>query len=240
MMNPEELATGIADAMREAGDPTRAAREQQYLKSTRSFVGCDVPTCRQITRHALKEHPPLSHGELWRTVDLLWIGPFFETRRAAVEILKFKTGLLERSDLPRLRTLIADGETWAIVDELAVHVVGEMTTADPDIAEGALKEWSKDESFWVRRSVLLAHLLTLRGSPSHYGTAPGEHFNRLWLSFTSYAEQMLPERELFIRKAIGWVLRDASKAHPDLVRAWVEPRLSSMSGVTRREATKYL
>ena len=51
---------------------------------------------------------------------------------------------------------------------------------------------------------------------------------------------MLGEREFFIRKAIGWVLRDTSKRRPELVRAWVEPRLEQMSGVTRREAVKYL
>ena len=51
---------------------------------------------------------------------------------------------------------------------------------------------------------------------------------------------MLNEREFFIRKAIGWVLREVSKSHPNVVRAWVEPRLGQMSGVTRREALKYL
>lgn len=60
MLNPEELVAGIADAMREVGHPTRAARERRYLKSTRAFAGCDVPTCRQITRRALKEQKPLT------------------------------------------------------------------------------------------------------------------------------------------------------------------------------------
>jgi 3-methyladenine DNA glycosylase AlkD len=61
-----------------------------------------------------------------------------------------------------------------------------------------------------------------------------------WARFCRYADQMLDEREFFIRKAIGWVLREVSKSHPEEVRAFVTPRLERMSGVTRREALKYL
>ncbi len=51
---------------------------------------------------------------------------------------------------------------------------------------------------------------------------------------------MLEEREFFIRKAIGWVLREAGKRNPDQVTAWLEPRLDRASDLTIREAVKYL
>jgi 3-methyladenine DNA glycosylase AlkD len=51
---------------------------------------------------------------------------------------------------------------------------------------------------------------------------------------------MLDEREFFIRKAIGWVLRETSKRRPDEVTAWLAPRTHRASGVTMREAVKYL
>jgi 3-methyladenine DNA glycosylase AlkD len=58
--------------------------------------------------------------------------------------------------------------------------------------------------------------------------------------FGRYADAMLDEREFFIRKAIGWVLREASKRRPELVYGWMLPRAAGASGVTIREAVKYL
>jgi 3-methyladenine DNA glycosylase AlkD len=51
---------------------------------------------------------------------------------------------------------------------------------------------------------------------------------------------MLDEREFFIRKAIGWVLRDTARERPDLVYQWILPRAERASGVTLREAVKRL
>ncbi len=58
--------------------------------------------------------------------------------------------------------------------------------------------------------------------------------------FARYADAMLDEREFFMRKAIGWVLRETSKSRPELVYDWIRPRASPVSGVTLREAVKYL
>lgn len=78
------------------------------------------------------------------------------------------------------------------------------------------------------RPALLALLRPLR--------AGGGDFDR----FAGYADRMLEEREFFIRKAIGWVLREVSKKRPQLVYDWLAPRISRASGVTLREAVKYL
>ena len=61
-----------------------------------------------------------------------------------------------------------------------------------------------------------------------------------WDEFAEYADAMLDEEEFFIRKAIGWVLREVSKHSPDLVFEWMQPRVAMASSVTFREATKYL
>ncbi len=90
-----------------------------------------------------------------------------------------------------------------------------------------LDAWALDPNFWVRRSALLALIQPLkRGAP----------FDR----FAGYANSMLAEKEFFIRKAIGWVLRETSKRRPDEVYAWLLPRAPRASGVTLREAVKFL
>ena len=86
----------------------------------------------------------------------------------------------------------------------------------------------EDEDFWIRRSALLALLVPLRRG----GGDPDRFFR--------YADRLLAEREFFVRKAIGWVLREAGKRRPAEVAAWLGPRTHRASGVTMREAVKYL
>jgi 3-methyladenine DNA glycosylase AlkD len=81
-----------------------------------------------------------------------------------------------------------------------------------------VRRWAGDGDFWVRRSALLAHLKTLGRRGSFEG----------WTRFCELADAMLDEREFFVRKAIGWVLREASKSHPDLVAAWLRPRTAQL------------
>jgi 3-methyladenine DNA glycosylase AlkD len=96
----------------------------------------------------------------------------------------------------------------------------------PDAAP-RLDRWAESDDFWVRRAALLSQIRPLR---------VGAGFER----FAGYAEAILGEREFFIRKAIGWVLREVSKTRPDEVYRWLLPRASRASGVTMREAVKYL
>ena len=218
----------------ERADPVRAAAEQAYLKSQQDFLGVSVPEGRAVVEEALVVVGPLDHDHLLAVVEDLWAGPVFESRRAAVEVMIQRPSVLDVADLEALEGLIRTAGTWALVDPLAGSVVGRIVASAGDAATSAtLDRWSVDESFWVRRSSMLALLLALKGDEP-LADRPA------WHRFCRYADTMMAEREFFIRKAIGWVLRDVAKRHPDEVRAWVEPRLDNMSGVTRREATKYL
>jgi 3-methyladenine DNA glycosylase AlkD len=96
--------------------------------------------------------------------------------------------------------------------------------------DSTVRRWGQDKSFWVRRSALLAHL----GTVGRRGGFDG------WERFCELADAMLDEREFFIRKAIGWVLREAGKRRPQLVVGFLAPRTARVSGVTVREAVRYL
>jgi len=131
--------------------------------------------------------------------------------------------------VPATRRIAAarESRTWALVDGLAASVVGPLSERCPELWR-TLDRWASDDDFWVRRATLLAHLLALRRGEGDF-----ERFGR-------YADAMLEEDEFFIRKAIGWVLRDTARKRPALVYAWLEPRARRASGVTIREAVKYL
>ncbi len=157
----------------------------------------------------------------------LWAEPVFERRRAAVELLRARTDLLDAADLSLVERLLRDSHTWALVDDLADHVAGPIVERDGR-AVSTVDSWAADEDFWLRRSALLALLGPLR-------RGEGE-----WEVFAGYADAMLAEKEFFIRKAIGWVLRDTGKRRPELIEQWLRPRIDRVSGVTLREAVKPL
>jgi 3-methyladenine DNA glycosylase AlkD len=226
-IDPDTSAAELGAALRAAGDPRRAAQEKRYLKSELEHLGASVPAIRGVATSFAREHPDLTREELTGLVEALWRGPVHERRVAAVELLARRGDLLLPEDLPLLERLIRQSRTWALVDGLAVTVAGGLLRRFPQLG-GTLDRWARDGDFWLRRAALLALLQPLRQG--------GGDFAR----FSGYADRMLAEREFFIRKAIGWVLRETSKERPDLVFQWLEPRAGRASGVTVREAVKYL
>lgn len=235
----ESLAATIIVALESHAVPGRAAREQAYLKSDRPFLGVTVPTNRAVVRAALADCGfavrkgavvgPVGRDEALGAANALWADERFDCRRAAVEVLRLGSPLLTSADLSWLGDWVRDGESWAIVDELSVRVIGPIVAREPLECGSVLDAWAADpDSFWVRRASMLCLLEPLRNGGGD------------WERFCRYADQMLGEREFFIRKAIGWILRDTSRRRPELVADWVRPRLDRMSGVTRREAVKYL
>ncbi|MFI7585836.1 DNA alkylation repair protein [Spongisporangium articulatum] len=219
----------VAAELRAAGTPERAEGSKAYLHSELEFFGATVAAVRAAARRARRE--ATTRSEALALVEGLWARPVFELRLAAALVLVDAVPQLEARDLAVVEGLVRESHTWALVDVLAGDCAGPLVTrleADGADLTPVLDRWAVDEDFWVRRCALLVHERALRAGAGD------------WARFTRYADAMLEEREFFIRKAIGWVLRSASKRRPDLVRAWVEPRLERMSGVTRREAVKYL
>ncbi len=221
------LATAIEAELRRAGTPERAEGAKRYLKSELAFLGADTRSLRAAVRGALADAGPLSRSGVLALVRELWGRGIFELRAAAVEVLIMREQLLKRGDVSLVERLIRDSRTWALVDSLAVHVAGPLLVRSPELGE-VLDRWAGDADFWVRRTALLALLVPLRRG--------GGDFAR----FARYADAMLEEREFFIRKAIGWVLRETSKKRPQLVFDWLAPRCHRASGVTVREAVRYL
>jgi len=216
----------IESATRVCGTPARAAGERHYLKSDLEHFGATVSDIRRVARSSVAAHPGMTHDELMDLVGALWSRPVHESRMAAVMLLEFFPTLLRVDDLDTVESMIRGSLTWAYVDDLAGHVAGGLVTRYPE-SSAWLDRWAVDVNYWIRRSSLLALIESLKD---------GERFEQ----FGRYADSMLDEKEFFIRKAIGWVLRETGKKHPDEVYDWVLPRAERASGVTLREAVKYL
>ncbi len=222
-----EIADRLEADLRRCGTSERAAGAKRYLKSDLVFLGADTAALRATLKTVLGARAPLDRGGVLALTAECWRRGVFELRAAAAEVLVARVRLLRPEDLGAVERLIRDSHTWAFVDTLAVRVAGPLVVLYPRLAR-TLDRWARDADFWVRRAALLALLLPLRGGEGDF-----ERFSR-------YAEAMLDEREFFIRKAIGWVLREVAKKRPGLVDAWLAPRTHRVSGVTIREAVRYL
>jgi len=219
-------AARIERELRAVGTPERAAGEKRYLKSDLRFLGARLGEIRRAAKDGSRRQPDLSHEQLVALVEKLWAKPVFERRMSAVFLLELHPELIGPRDLKLLERLVRESKTWALVDPLSGNVLGGLVDRHPKSA-ARLDRWARDEDFWVRRASLLAWL-----RPARYGGST-ERFER-------YADAMLGEKEFFIRKAIGWVLRELGKTRPDEVYRWLAPRTDRASGVTMREAVKYL
>ena len=225
--DPEAAARALADSLRALGTPERAAAEKGYLKSDLEFFGVTVPDIRRTVQAAVRSHQGLDREAVLAWVAALWGEPVHERRMAAVELLTLAVRRLTADDLPAVAKLLRACGTWALVDGLACNVAGAIALRDPS-SWPLIDAWAADPVFWVRRSALLALLPGIRarsGRPAR---------------FTRYAEPMLAEREFFIRKAIGWVLREISRRDPEWVAGWTARHAREMSGVTFREAVRRL
>jgi 3-methyladenine DNA glycosylase AlkD len=170
----------------------------------------------------------LDHDLVVGVAGSLWVAPVFERRLAASFVLEHQVGALGVDDLSLVERLLREAGTWALVDNLAPNVAGPIFDASPDAAGVVLDRWNVDDDFWLRRASVLALLRPLRAGGGD------------WDRFCRYADVLWEEREFFVRKALGWVLRDVARTRPDLVFEFVLPRAASASGVTMREAVKYL
>ncbi|HUB37474.1 MAG TPA: DNA alkylation repair protein [Streptosporangiaceae bacterium] len=228
-MSPDPDAALIERQLRAAGSPQRAASEQNYLKSKLEFAGTTVPQARAIVTAWRRAHPELTRQRLTEVAAALWDGPIFECQLAAVLLLTDRRALLHADDAALVERMLRTAGTWALLDGLAADVMGNLVERFGDQLHPALDRWATDGDFWVRRSALLALLVPLRrGDPANFPR------------FAGYADAMLEEREFFVRKAIGWVLRETGKRQPGMVADWLAPRAHRASGVTMREAVKWL
>lgn len=223
----EKAISRFRRQLKELGEPERATQEKRYLKSPFKFYGVSVWKLRSIAKDFRRENRAISKEALWELCRALWQGEFHEERALAMLLLEEYGALLDYSDMPSLERMLRESVNWDQVDQISVHLVGAVLEKDGRALEH-LKRWSKDPNFWMRRAALLSQLLLFRDGKGDKGL------------FYSFADGMLEEKEFFIRKAIGWVLREMSKVEAEEVFRFVVEHQERMAGVTFREATRKL
>lgn len=225
---PSALTRSLRKEMSKLANPERAAAMRAYMKSTMPYYGLSLPQVRDVCKSVLMERD-LGSCAGWKSALLeLWRGARRrEERYAALYLLREKRyrDCVGPGLMPMIEEMVETGAWWDVVDEL-VHTVGELLRSHPEEIKPVMRAWSTDPNLWKRRVAIICQLSFKEDTD-------------LELLYDNI-EPNLGDREFFIRKAIGWVLRETAKKQPDLVYDWLKPRIARASGVTVREAVRWL
>ena len=230
-----DLVDAVCRELEAAGDPDRAKGQQAYMKSAMPFRGITSPHLKATLRPLLAD-PAYRLGERdeWEaTIRGLWDGAHFrEERDAALAISGhrlYRVWAQDRSSMPLYLYLIETGAWWDFVDEIAARRVGPVLRAHPETEAARMRSWATADNMWVRRAAILSQL-----------SSKDETDRQLLLDCIT---PNLADREFFIRKAIGWSLRQYAHSGPsaaDWVRRSVDQLDTRLSPLSRREALKNL
>lgn len=195
------LVAAITEALAAAADPGRAPAMQAYMKSDMAYLGVSLPKVRALTKAAAGEHPPASVLALGATAAALWrAASHREHRYAATELTGLRQAERALKLLPLYEEMIVTGAWWDHVDAVAPRL-GRLLVDHPARLRPLLLAWSTSSDRWLRRASILAQL----GAKSRTDVD----------LLARVIDANAGDGDFFIRKAIGWSLRDYARSDPE-------------------------
>ncbi|HEX7848099.1 MAG TPA: DNA alkylation repair protein [Sphingomonas sp.] len=221
------LATRVREALEAVAEPARAPGMQAYMKSAMPYLGVSAVPLRAALKTVFAgiDWPD---GAAWQAdVLALWRGATHrEERYAAIGLTAVKAArdFQHIEALPMYEEMIVTGAWWDYVDEIAGHRLWSLLRNDRAAMSGTMRTWASDGDMWKRRSSILCQL-------------PAKSDTDLELLYACI-EPSIGSSEFFLRKAIGWALRQYAWIDPDEVARYVAVNEDRLSGLSKREALK--
>ena len=207
-------------------DPEKAIPMASYMKTEMPFYGIQKSDRVHVNRELKKKYPPKNRRQYHFVIRALWKLPHREEKYTAIEYAKQSDEYISMESLSLFELMIRQGRWWDLVDDIAIKLVGRILYKDRLKMKPVLDRWVLDEEMWIRRSALISQIL-------HKDQTDEDQLFR-------YCQKLMDEKEFFIRKAIGWALRDYSKTNEDSVRKFLSKNREQLSGLSFREASKYV
>ena len=225
------VVDAVRTALAGAGDPERAVSQQAYMKSSMPYRGLTSPELKALLRPILADpaYRIEGRGDWDSAVRELWDGATHREERYAATALTGHRAYREWQDpdvVPLYRHLLVTGAWWDHVDEVASNRIGPILLSHKATMTPVMRGWATDDDQWLRRTAIISQL-TFKEQTD--------------LALLREAiEPNLADTSFWIRKAIGWALRQHARTDPDWVRATVAEYGDRLSGLSRREALKHL
>lgn len=220
------LADFAADRLRDMADPEKAAAMAAYMKTSDPFYGVQKPGRKTILAELLDRFPITTPGAYEAAVTSLWARPHREEKYLALAVASGVPRFITFDAMPLYRRLIVEGAWWDFVDDVATRCVGRVWLDERPPTTELMWEWIDDESMWLRRTAIIGQL-------KHKADTDED-------VLFSFCARRAHEKEFFIRKAIGWALRQYARTAPDAVTRFVVDNRERLSRLSFREATRHL
>ena len=223
------LTEAVRRSLAAAGDPAVATQQQSYMKSAMPYYGLPAPRLRAELRPLLRDWVPAGRGQWEATVRTLWDeATHREEWYAAIAVARHRraTEWVDPASLDLWRHLVVTGAWWDVVDDVATHLVGDVLRHHRPAATSVIRGWATDEDLWLRRTAVICQV-------GHKADTDVE-----LLRFA--IEANVGDSSFWLRKAIGWALRQHARTDPDWVRAEVDRLGARLSALSRREALKHI
>ncbi len=222
---PRLVLDRLTRTYQEARNPARADAMSSYMRGKFAFLGIPAPQQRLLSRQVVATLPRPTELDLRDIALLCWERPEREYQYFACGYLRRYVRLCSAGFLTTAADLITTSSWWDTVDPLSSHVVGGLVAQHARlIAE--MDRWALHTDTWLIRGALLHQL--------HYREATDAE--RLF----RYCTEQAAHRDFFVRKAIGWALREYAKTDPGAVRRYVGAHRGQLSALSVREALKHL
>lgn len=203
--------------------PYNAPIMEGYMKNQFAFYGIHSPERKEILKSQIKDMGYPSLATIDHVIRLLWDAPYRELQYSAQEILSRKQYLESPQRIELIEFMIVNKSWWDTVDFIACKLAGEWFRKHPDQIIPITGRWIESENMWLKRAAILFQL--------KYKNDTNEEL------LFDYIRRLSGEQDFFIRKAVGWALREYAKTNPLSVRMFVsDEQLSSLS---TREALKH-
>jgi 3-methyladenine DNA glycosylase AlkD len=227
------LVEAVRRALAEAADPVKAPDMQRYIKSSMPFRGINATPLRRIVRRVFEVHQ-LTDETAWREAVLTLYDDacYREERYAAIELTghRFYRDHQLPDVLDLYRHLVVTGAWWDLVDPLASNRVGPVLRAFPDEVAPVIRRWAEEDDLWLRRTAVISQL----------GSKVATDTELLREVLVQNLLGTLHGDAFFIRKAVGWALRQHARQDPEWVLHFVAEHDDRLSNLSRREALKHL
>ena len=223
MKTPPYLQS-LEASFRQQANPGNAIPMKKYMKDRFDFFGIPSPLRKEIYREHKLKYGLIPAGKEEEIVLWCWQQAEREYQYFAMEFLNKTAKKADEKIIELYIFMIVNKPWWDTVDFIAANLVGKYLKRFPKKTEALTTEWMQSENMWLQRTCLLFQL--------KYKSQTNTELLHQFIS------RLSSSNEFFIRKAIGWILREYSKTDAAFVLAYVEKY--PLSGLSQREALKWL
>ena len=205
-------------------DPGVAIGMQKYMRDQFTCYGIYNPQRKELHKEFFAENGLPSEEDLAGITKALWEKPQRDFQYFGMILL---TKSMKKADQQRIdlyEYMISNKSWWDTVDYIASWLVGQQFQLYPELVHNYTKKWMASSDMWLQRTCIIYQLKYKHNTDTS--------------QITSFIEALSDSKEFFIRKAIGWALREYSKTNPDWVRSFIESH--KLAPLSSREGMKWI